>query len=110
MFGYFISDQKQKPLKFEVRMDHLNVDLTIFEPKYRQALLFTMIEGLIEGESFSFFDNRTPEAIELELKNAELPTHTWERRATDRSSGVVYLVTKNGIEQPQQAGFCSCCC
>ena len=61
------------------------IDLKLFAPKYRQALLYTMIEGLTEGSSFLFFDDRKPQDIEKELEAAGLNGYRWCRKKRPHS-------------------------
>jgi uncharacterized protein (DUF2249 family) len=86
-------------------MEAFNIDLTVFEPKYRQALLFAMIEGLIEGASFTFKDNRKAQDIESELIAAHLNDYRWERRQFESAGEVTYFVEK----KPTKAQAESCC-
>ena len=58
------------------------IDLKIFAPKYRQAFLYAMIEGLNKGSTFSFSDDRDPNEIELELESAGLNGYRWIRADT----------------------------
>ncbi len=82
-------------------MDTSTIDLKVFAPKYRQALLYTMIEGLIKGSSFSFFDDRNPNEIESELAAAGLSGYRWFRQMGRVPSETGYLIerqTSNNTE------------
>lgn len=74
------------------------IDLKLFAPKYRQALLYTMIEGLTEGSSFLFFDDRNPQDIENELEAAGLSGYRWIRK-----KGRTHLETGYQIERTSNA-------
>ena len=75
-------------------MDTSTIDLKVFAPRYRQALLYTMIEGLIEGSSFSFFDDRNPNEIENELIAAGLTGYRWFRKDGRVPSEASYLIER----------------
>ncbi len=69
------------------------IDLKLFAQKYRQALLFTMIEGLIAGKEFCFLDDRNPNEVEDELRAAGLKDYKWTRTATKGKSSI-YLIQR----------------
>ena len=83
------------------------IDLTLFEAKYRQAILFTMIEALIEGRAFSFSDDRDANEIENELVTSNLAGYRWARRAGKDSENVAYLIER--YSNKQNEGCCSYC-
>lgn len=72
------------------------MDLTLIEPKYRQALLFTAIEGLVHGGEFEFIDNRSVQAIEDELNASGLVGYHWVKTSAGNQGRVTYMVRKGG--------------
>lgn len=86
-----------------------NINLTLFVPKYRQALLYAMIEGLIDGAAFTFIDNRGHKAIETELKGADLMGCRWTRKSGEGGEESVYLVEKTAVKTSPDLGCCGGC-
>ena len=85
------------------------IDLKIFEPKYRQALLFTMIEGLRQGGAFFFIDDRSSTEIEKELASAKLDGYRWKKQNENIDEGASYMIER--IETVAAAETCcGCCC
>ena len=79
----------------ELRNMMLNqINLTEFKPPYRQALLFSMIEGLNEGGAFTFIDSRSSEEIESELGAAGLIGYCWT--VQEATPDIVTVVVKKG--------------
>ena len=75
-------------------MDVNLVDLSLFELKYRQALLFTMIEGLKEGCSFAFSDDRDPAQIENDLSISELKGYRWAKGKCKDGVSFAYFIER----------------
>lgn len=86
------------------------VNLRVFAPKYRQALLFAMIEGLIEGKSFYFLDDRDSSEIENELKTADLTDYRWSKNTKNDSAETSYYIERKAEEKSSDGGCCGCCC
>lgn len=86
------------------------IDLKIFAPKYRQALLYAMIEGLNNGSAFSFSDDRDPNEIELELASAGLKGYRWARANGDSQDDTAYLIERNQQYSERKESHCGCCC
>lgn len=72
------------------------IDLRSFEMKYRQALLFTLIEGLAQGESFQFIDSRSPREVEEEMAEARLSNYAWGRYGLSDEGDVTFFVRRTG--------------
>lgn len=85
------------------------IDLKVFAPRYRQALLYAMIEGLNEGSAFSFSDDRDPNEIESELVSAGLNGYRWARTNLAQTGTLAYLIERNAIFMTKEGG-CGCCC
>lgn len=85
------------------------IDLKIFAPKYRQALLYAMIEGLIEGSAFSFSDDRDPNEIELELASAGLNGYRWAKANSAPKDEPAYLIERQRQAEIKES-CCGCCC
>lgn len=85
------------------------INLKLFAPKYRQALLFAMIEGLVAGEEFCFLDDRDSIEIESELSAAGLKGYKWNRVSTNNDVESAYLIKRN-LDQNEEVGCCGCCC
>ncbi len=75
------------------------IDLKVFAPRYRQALLFAMIEGLNEGASFSFSDDRDPIEIELELASAGLVGYRWARKIEMPTGSPAYVIERGNLDR-----------
>ncbi len=86
------------------------IDLTTFVLKFRQALLYAMIEGLNEGAAFSFSDDRDPNEIELELESAGLDGYRWARANTSSKGDPTYLIERKSQATKEKEGCCGCCC
>ena len=70
------------------------IDLNAFAPKYRQALLFTMVEGLLSGQSFYFLDNRDTKIIEEELSSSDLKGYRWSIKNSSDEPIAMYLIER----------------
>lgn len=79
-------------------MDQQVIDFKVFAPKYRQALLYTMIEGLREGASFTFSDDRDPDEIERELAASGLVGYRWSRREAGSGAECAYVIERSPSE------------
>lgn len=90
-------------------MENQVIDLTVFALKYRQALLFAMIEGLNEGSAFFFSDDRDPNKIELELAAAGLGGYRWEKASVTLKGNSAYLIER-GSPVTAEESCCGCCC
>ncbi len=86
------------------------IDLKIFAPKYRQALLYAMIEGLNEGSAFSFSDDRDSNEIELELASAGLSGYRWARADVAPKGDTAYLIERQSQRAKEKESCCGCCC
>ncbi|MCC6278922.1 MAG: hypothetical protein IT289_13495 [Oligoflexia bacterium] len=87
------------------------INLRLFAPKYRQALLYAMIEGLERGKAFCFSDDRDPEEIEKELSASDLGGYQWTKKEIIAENEVAYLIERMGEETEAEAGgCCGCCC
>lgn len=75
-------------------MESSIIDLKIFAPKYRQAILYTMIEGLSKGHSFTFYDDRSSTEIENELAAAGLSGYHWFRKVGITTSEAGYVIER----------------
>ncbi|MGZ3773875.1 MAG: hypothetical protein ACXVCY_03210 [Pseudobdellovibrionaceae bacterium] len=71
------------------------VDLTVFLPRYRQALLFGMIEGLKVGEGFVFFDSLSETDVFGEFSKSSLEGYSWRRIDSDDADIVKYEIQKD---------------
>lgn len=76
-------------------MKNPTINLKIFDHRYRQALLYAMIEGLKEGSAFLFSDDRDPNEIELELASAGLSGYHWVRKTVSSQGDPVYLIERH---------------
>lgn len=85
------------------------IDLKIFAPKYRQALLYAMIEGLNEGAAFSFSDDRNPGEIESELSSAGLNGYRWVRASNASKGDAAYLIERKLQASLEKESCCGCC-
>lgn len=85
------------------------IDLKIFAPKYRQALLYAMIEGLNEGSAFSFSDDRNPGEIESELSSAGLNGYRWVRASNASKGDAAYLIERKSQASLGKESCCGCC-
>lgn len=75
------------------------IDLKVFAQRYRQALLYAMIEGLKEGASFAFFDDRDPNVIESELASAGLSDYRWFRAEAGPKKGeLAYFIERKSSD------------
>ncbi len=95
-----------------IKEDVLNIptiDLKIFAQKYRQALLFAMIEGLNEGSAFSFSDDRDPGKIESELSSADLNGYRWVKASNTSKGNAAYLIERKSQASHEKENCCGCC-
>ena len=93
----------------EVNLEAPMIDLKVFAQRYRQALLYAMIEGLNEGAAFSFSDDRDPNAIESELSSAGLRGYRWSRTETSPKGGLAFLIERKS-DPTINENCCGCCC
>lgn len=84
------------------------IDLKVFARKYRQALLYTMIEGLNEGAAFSFSDDRASNEIEAELVAAGLEGYRWARKEGLKNGDTAYLIERKYLGSSTDS-CCGCC-
>ena len=87
----------------EVKLDIPTIDLKIFALRYRQALLYAMIEGLNEGSSFSFSDDRDPNEIESELASAGLDGYRWARTNAVPRNTFTYLIERKILSSAKES-------
>jgi uncharacterized protein (DUF2249 family) len=96
----------------EHMMQVSTIDLRVFAPRYRQALLYAMIEGLKEGSAFSFSDDRDALEIEKELAQSDLSDYRWARANSSEVGDPAYVIErkKNQFPITSAESCCGCCC
>jgi uncharacterized protein (DUF2249 family) len=92
-------------------LDSPVIDLQVFAPRYRQALLFAMIEGLESGKAFCFKDDRDSREVEEELQAAGLVGYNWTRKNGQNAGDAFYFIEKEKVKFDDiQDSCCGCGC
>lgn len=79
-----------------------------FEGNYKTGLLFSMVEGLKQGEGFKFVCDQDPAELAAMLQEAKVPNLTWKSTAGRSGQWELEVIKQNPYEAPQ-VGCCGVC-
>lgn len=79
------------------------IDLRQFQSRFRQALVFSLFEGLRETGTLTFIDEFNPDEMMQKFKESNLLNSKWRVQALEDGSWAFEITkTKDG-------GCCGCC-
>lgn len=82
-----------------------------FDPKFKTGLLFTLFEGLRNGEGFYFVCDQNPDDLKAEFDRAQIQNSKWEIRQHEKDKWEVHLhKMKSGHHSDHSAGGCCGIC
>ena len=84
------------------------INIASFGPAYQSAILFTIFEGLREGESYKILVESDPFSIRESFKEAEIENFDWEasREGSGRWTVRISKLLKNSTSRTGCCGSC----
>ncbi len=76
-----------------------------FEGEYKTALLFSMVEGLKQGEGFKFVCDQNPSELETLLREAKVPNLEWKSKSAKGGQWELDITKR----LPHEAAGVGCC-
>ena len=85
----------------------LNVlDFRSFDPRFKTGLVFSVFEGLLQGESFKMIIKEDPAALEGQFKDSKINNFKWSAHKLDADTWEVSILKTAGANQEGCCGIC----
>lgn len=89
-------------------MTETNLNFESFEPRVQQAIVFSLFEGLRDGEFFNIQNSSDPVSLYNELTTLKIPSMKWEYLEKGPETWRI-RVSKSAIEKKHEHGCCGVC-
>ncbi|MBX3041755.1 MAG: DUF2249 domain-containing protein [Bdellovibrionaceae bacterium] len=83
-------------------------DVRSFEPRFRHALIFSMFEGLVGGESFVLLNDHDPVPLRRQFEALGLPNLEWQYLESGPRTWRV-KIEKTDPQGKKSEGCCGIC-
>lgn len=79
-----------------------------FEPRVQQAIVFSLYEGLRDGESFHIQNSSDPAVLYKELTSLKIPSMNWEYLEQGPTTWRI-RISKSSNKEAKGHGCCGVC-